>query len=75
MAKDKACRGGKPAKQWSSLTYVKQKLAESQAQELTKWNEAKIQEREISERGFYIPRVERGMSKVFGSITNKYASR
>ena len=44
-AKNRACRGGKPEEQWSSLTHVKQKLIESQAQELTRWHETKRQER------------------------------
>lgn len=39
-AKDKA-RSGKPAEQWSRLTCVKQKLVETQAQELTRWHETK----------------------------------
>ena len=34
--KIKLFRGGKPAKQWSSFSYVKKKLVESQSQELTK---------------------------------------
>lgn len=33
-AKNRACRGGKLEEQWSSLTHVKPKLIESQAQEL-----------------------------------------
>ena len=74
-AKSKTCRGGKPEEQWSSLTYVKRKLVESQAQELTMWQETKTQKREISRRGFYIPRLEKGMSKVLGSTSKKYASR
>ena len=74
-AKNRACRGGKPEEQWSSLTHVKQKLIESQAQELTRWHETKRQEREISRRGFYIPRLEQGMSEVLGSTSKKYASR
>ncbi len=73
-AKDKARRGGKPEEQWSSLTHVKRKLVESQAQELTRWHETKSQEREISRRGFYIPRLEKGISKVLGS-TSKNMSR
>ena len=74
-AKDKACRGRKPEEQWSSLTYVKRKLVESQAQELTRWHETKSQERETSRRGFYIPRLEKGMSKLLRSASKKYASR
>lgn len=74
-AKNKARRGGKPEEQWSSLTHVKRKLVESQAQELTRWHETKSQEREMSRRGFYIPRLEKGMSKVLGSTSKKYASR
>ena len=68
-AKNTTCRGGKPEEQWSSLTNVKRKLVESQAQELTRWHETKRQEREISRRGFYIPRLEKGMSKVLGSTS------
>lgn len=74
-AKDKARRGGNPEEQWSSLTHVKRKLVESQAQELTRWHETKSQEREICRRDFYIPRLEKGMSKVLGSISKTSASR
>ena len=74
-AKNRSGRGGKPEEQWSSLTYVKRKLIESQAQELTRWHETKRQERETSRRGFYIPRLEKGMSKVLESTSKKYASR
>ena len=70
-AKNRTFRGGKPEEQWSTLTYVKQKLVESQAQELTRWHETKRQEREISRRGFYIPRLEQEMSKVLGSTSKK----
>lgn len=60
---------------WSSLTYVKKKLIESKSQELTRWPEIKSQERETSRRGFYIPRLKRGMNGVLGSTAKKYASR
>ena len=74
-AKNRACRGGKPEEQWSLLTYVERELIESQAQELTRWHETKRQEREISRKGFYIPRLGKGMSKVLRSTSKKYASR
>lgn len=74
-ARDKAQRGGKPVEQWNSLAHVKKELAESHSQKLTRWHEMKIQERETSRQGFYIPRVEKGMSKVLGSTAKKYASR
>lgn len=61
--------------QWSSLTYVKGKLIEPKSQELTRWHEIKSQERDTSRRGFYIPRLKRGMSEVLGSIAKKHASR
>ncbi len=50
-------------------------MIESHSQELAKWHETKIQERETSQRGFYIPQVEKGMSKVLGHTAKKYASR
>lgn len=46
----------------------------SQAQELTEWHEVKSQEREVSRRGFYIPQLEKGMSRLLGSTSKKYAS-
>ena len=75
FARNKAQRGGKPVKQWSLLTYIKKQLTESYSQKLTKWHEIKTQEREMSRRGFYIRRREKGMSKVLGRTAKKYASR
>lgn len=57
-ARDKAQKGGKPVERWGSLTHIKKRLIESHALELTRWHDVKIQERETSRRGFYIPRVE-----------------
>lgn len=74
-ARDKSRRGGIPVEQWSSLTYIKKKLIESHSPELTRWHEAKIQERETSRRGFYIPRVEKRMSKIPGGTAKNYVSR
>ena len=74
-AKDKAQRGEKPVEQWSSLTHIERKLIESHSQELTRWHEVKIQEKETSRRGFYNPRVEKGMSKVLGHTAKKYPLR
>lgn len=63
-ARDKARRGGgETAEQWSSLSHIKRRLIESHSQELIRWHEVKIQERDTSRWGFYIPRVQRGMSK------------
>ena len=50
-------------------------MIESHSQEMAKWHETKIQERETSRRGFYSPRVEKGMSKMLGHTAKKYASR
>ncbi len=74
-ARGEAQKGEKPIEQWSSLTHIKKKMIESHSQELAKWHEAKIREREASRRGFYVLRVEKGMSKVLGHTAKKYASR
>ena len=50
-------------------------MSESHFQELAKWHEIKIQERETSRRGFYIPRVEKEMSKSLGHTAKIYALR
>ena len=50
-------------------------MFESHSQELAKLHETKIREREASRRGFYIPRVEKGISKILGHTAKKYASR
>ena len=50
-------------------------MIESHSQELAKWHETKIQERETSQRGFYIPRVGKWMSIILGHTAKKYASR
>ena len=54
-ARNWAQRGGKQAKRWSSLAYIRKHLAEIRANELFKWHQTPIQERETSRRGFYIP--------------------
>lgn len=74
-AKSKAVRGGRQAERGSSLAHIKKNLAQAQSAELARWHEIKIQEREVSRRGFYISRLEKGMSKVLGSTSKKYASR
>ena len=53
-ARNRAEKGGKQAERWSSLAYVKENLAQARSRKLTKWHETKIQEREVSRRGFYI---------------------
>lgn len=74
-AREKAQKGGKPVEQWSSLAYIKRKLTDSHAQELANWHITKTQERKTTQQGFYISRVEKGMSKILGHTAKKYASR
>lgn len=61
--KDRAYRGGKPIEQWSSLTYIREKLIESRFSELTRWKETNRDEREANRRGFYILRLKMGMNE------------
>ena len=75
FAKDKARKGRKPMEQWSSLSHIKKKLNESKSQELDRWHEIKIQERESSRRGFYVPWIKGKINGVLGNTSKKYASR
>ena len=42
---------------------------------IAKWHKVEIQEREISRRGYYIPRTKEGISLILGNTSKKYASR
>lgn len=46
-----------------------------QATELTKWHETKIEEREVSRSGFYIPWTKAEINPVLGNDPKKYAAR
>lgn len=74
-AKNRAHRGGKPIEQWSSLTHIWKKWIGSRFSELVRWHETKRDEREASQRGFYIPRLKTGMNELLSSKQKKYASR
>lgn len=45
-----------------------------QATELTKWHETKIEEREVSRSGFYIPWTKAEINPVLGNAPKKYAA-
>ena len=53
--RNKAEKGGKQMERWSSLAYIKKNLAKVHITQITKWHKKKIQEREVSCQGFYIP--------------------
>lgn len=46
-----------------------------QATELTKWHETKIEKREVSRSGFYIPWTKAEINSVLGNAPKKYAAR
>ena len=54
-AKARAERGGRPLERWSSLAYIKKSLIDIRHKETTKWHETKMNEREASCCGYYIP--------------------
>ena len=74
-ARNKAEKGGKQAERWSSLAYIKKNLAKVRITEITKWHEKKIQEREVSRRGFYVPWTKAEIHPVLGNVAKKYAAR
>ena len=74
-AKNRAERGGQQAERWSSLAYIRKNLVQARAQELTRWHELKIQERENSRRGYYIPWRKEVINPTLANAPKKYASR
>lgn len=60
---------------WSSLTYIRKNVDEMRSRAVAQWHEMEIHEREISRRGYYIPRTKKGISLVLGSAPKNYASR
>ena len=74
MAKRKAERGGKQAERWSSLAHIQQNLTKTRSEELTKWHEARTQERENSRRGYYLPWKKAGINSILANTSKKYAS-
>ena len=55
--------------------YVRTNMYEIQARNITKWHKIKTQDREATCRGYYVPRIKKGISLAFGSASKKYASR
>ena len=53
----------------------KKNLAQARSTELTNWHEMKMQEREVSRRGFYIPWTKAEINPVLGNAPKKYAAR
>ena len=74
-ARNRAERGGRQAGRWSSLAYIKKNLTQARSTELTKWHEVKVQEREVSRRGFYVPWTKVEINPVLGNAPKKYAAR
>ena len=74
-AKARAERGGRLLERWSSLAYIKKSLIDIRHKETIKWHETKIQEREASRCGYYIPWTRGGISPILGNAPKKYASR
>lgn len=69
VAKRKAERGGKQAERWSSLAHIQRNLKKARSEELTKWHEAKTQERENSRRGYYIPWKKAGINPTLANAS------
>ena len=74
-ARNRAEKGGRQAEPWSSLAYIKKNLAQTRSTELTKWHEMKMQESEVSRRGFYIPWIKAEINPVLGNAPKNYAAR
>ena len=74
-AKNRAEKGGRLTERWSSLAYIRKHLDEVRSRAVAQWHETEICEREISRRGYYIPRTKEGISLVLGNASKKYASR
>lgn len=65
-AKNRAEKGGKLIERWSSLAYIRKNVDGMRSKAIAQWHQTKIREREISRRGYYIPRTEEGISSVLG---------
>ena len=50
-------------------------MAQARSRELTKWQEMKMQETEVSPRGFYVPWTKAEINPILGNAPKKYASR
>ena len=68
-------KGGRQVERWSLLEHIKKNLAQVRSTEITKWHESKIQGREVSRRGFYIPWTKAGINPVLRKALKKYAAR
>lgn len=75
IAKIRAERGGRLLDRWSSLAHIKKSLIDIRHKETTKWHETKMQEREASRCGYYIPWTKVGIKPILGNAPKKYASR
>lgn len=74
-ARNRAEKGGKLTKRWSSLAYIKRNFYEIRSRNLVKWHEKETHDREASRHGYYIPRTTEVISLALGSAPKKYASR
>ena len=74
-AKNRAEKGGRLTERWSSLAYIRKNVEEVRSRAVARWHETEIRKREISRRGYYIPRTKEGISLVLGNAPKKYASR
>ena len=74
-AKTRAERGGRLLERCSSLPHIKKSLTDIRHKETIKWHETKMQEREASRCGYYIPWTRGGISPILGNAPKKYASR
>lgn len=57
------------------MAYIRKNVDEMRSRAVAQWHETEIREREISRRGYYIPRRKEGISLVLGNASKKYASR
>ena len=62
------------AERWSSLANIRENLAKVRSTEITSWHERKIQEREPSRHGFYVPWTKPEIISVLGNAPKKYAA-
>ncbi len=50
-------------------------MAQVRSAEITKWHETKIEEREVSHHGYYIPWTKAEINPILGKTPKKYAAR
>ena len=75
VARNRAEKGGKLIERWSSLAYIRKNVDEIRSKAVAQWHETEIHKREISRRGYYIPRTKESISLALGKAPKKYASR